>query len=405
MQYRKDEVSGNKLSILGLGCMRFPRSLADTEKMILSAIDGGVNYFDTAYIYPNSEETLGGILAKNKKREAIFLATKLPLLLCKGPDDFDKYFNRQLERLQTNYMDYYLMHNIADSAQWEKFCEWGVEKWIAEKKSAGKIRQIGFSFHGSRGEFMKVLDAYKWEFCQLQYNYSNETYQAGREGVEAAAAKGIPVIIMEPLLGGKLATGLPKEALALFAKAAIKTDVTNETTVTSATGVRELSPAAWGLRWVWNHSETTCVLSGMSSAAQLADNLEAAEHAPLSSLSEADLAVYAQVVAIFNKAYKVQCTGCNYCMPCPKGVNIPGCFAAYNASYAQNWATGMQQFFTSTASVSKQPHGPRLCVNCGKCENHCPQHLPIRKALKQVAARLEPLPIHLGLSIARRFLG
>jgi predicted aldo/keto reductase-like oxidoreductase len=385
MQYRDDNVSGNKLSILGLGCMRFSRNMAETERMILAAIEGGVNYFDTAYIYPGSEETLGAILGKHKKRESVFIATKLPLILCKGPGDFDKFFDKELERLQTGYIDYYLMHMITGSAQWEQFRGWNIEQWLAEKKRAGKIRQAGFSFHGGDGEFIKVLDAYQWDFCQIQYNYSNENFQAGKAGLLAAAAKNIPVIIMEPLLGGKLAAGLPKEAVTLFSKAN-----------------PSLTPAAWGLRWLWNQREVTCVLSGMNTAAQMEDNLRSADTA--GALTEEELAVYAEVIALFNRAYKIHCTGCNYCMPCPRGVNIPGCFAAYNASFAQSFAVGMQQFFTSTAAVSKQPCGPRLCVECGKCESHCPQHLPIRRALKQVAGHLEPLPVRLALWIARRFL-
>jgi predicted aldo/keto reductase-like oxidoreductase len=384
MQYWKDKSSGNNVSILGLGCMRFSLNMGETERMILTAIEKGVNYFDTAYMYPNSEETLGTILAKNKKRSSVFIATKLPLIMCKGADDFDKFFNKQLERLQTDYIDYYLMHMITDMDQWQMFREWGIEQWIDEKKREGKIRQLGFSFHGSCGEFLKILDAYKWDFCQIQYNYSNENYQAGKEGLKAAFAKGIPVMIMEPLLGGKLATGLPKEAAAVFAK----TDLS-------------LSHAAWGLRWLWNQEEVACVLSGMNTAAQMEENIQSAEN--FRSLTEAELTAYKDVIAIFNRAYKIQCTGCNYCMPCPKGINIPGCFSAYNTSFGQNFVTGMQQYLTSTAAVSKKPYSPRLCVECGKCESHCPQHLPIRKSLKQVAARMESLPIRFALSIARRF--
>jgi predicted aldo/keto reductase-like oxidoreductase len=384
MQYREDKVSKNRLSILGLGCMRFSRNAAETERMVLTALDGGVNYFDTAYMYPNSEETLGAILSKHKKRDSVFIATKLPLIMCKGPDDFDKFFNRELERLRTDYIDYYLMHMITDYAQWETFRGWGIEQWIAEKKQAGKIRQAGFSFHGSCGEFLKVLDSYQWDLCQIQYNYSNENYQAGKEGLKAAAAKGIPVIIMEPLLGGRLAAGLPKEAVSLFSGAD-----------------PSLSPAAWAFRWLWNQSEVTCVLSGMNTAAQMEENIRAAGDAR--PLTGAELAVYAEVTAIFGRAYRIKCTGCNYCMPCPRGINIPGCFAAYNTSFAQNFVTGMQQFLTSTAAMGKTPRTPRLCVECGKCESHCPQHLPIRRALKQVAGRMEPLPLRLALSVVRHF--
>jgi predicted aldo/keto reductase-like oxidoreductase len=385
MQFREDKISGNKLSILGFGCMRFPRDMAQTERMILTAIESGVNYFDTAYIYPGSETTLGAILAKNKKRADIYLATKLPLIMCKGADDFDKFFNAQLERLRTDYIDYYLMHMITDTAQWQIFRGWGIEQWLAEKKQAGKIRRAGFSFHGSQGEFLKILDAYTWDFCQIQYNYSDENYQAGKTGLQAAAAKGIPVIVMEPLLGGKLASGLPSEATKIFARAD-----------------SSLTPAARALRWLWNQNEITCVLSGMSTPEQAIENIRAAENAR--ALTGSELAVYAQVVGVFNKAYKIHCTGCNYCMPCPKGINIPGCFTAYNTSYAQGFVTGMQQFATSTAALGKEPHTPRQCVDCGKCENHCPQHLPIRKMLKAVSARMHNAPIRLAMAIARQFL-
>ncbi|GMO46716.1 MAG: aldo/keto reductase [Treponemataceae bacterium] len=364
--------------------MRFSRGMDETEKMILTAIEKGVNYFDTAYIYQNSEETLGTILAKNKKRQSVFIATKLPLVLCKNPADFDRFFNKELERLQTDYIDYYLMHNISDYEQWEEFNGWGIEQWIAGKKREGKIRQAGFSFHGSLGDFLKVLESRNWDFCQIQYNYSNENFQAGKQGLKAAASKGIPVIIMEPLLGGKLATGLPEEAVKVFAQ----TDPS-------------VKPAAWGLRWLWNQDEATCVLSGMSTVAQMEENIHSAE--TFRPLTVAETQAYNKVIALFSGAYKINCTGCNYCMPCPKSINIPGCFAAYNTSFAQNFITGMHQYATSTAVLSKQPHSPRFCVECGKCESHCPQHLPIRRLLKQVAGRMESLPIRFLLSIVRRF--
>ncbi|MDR2601712.1 MAG: aldo/keto reductase [Spirochaetaceae bacterium] len=382
MQYREDKVSGNKISILGLGCMRFSRNFTETERMILTAIEGGVNYFDTAYIYPNNEKTLGTVLDAHKKRGGVFIATKLPLILCKNGDDFDKFFNKQLENLKTDHIDYYLMHMITDLAQWEKLVGWGIEDWIARKKHEGRIRQAGFSFHGAFGEFIKTLNAYPWDFCQIQYNYSNENYQAGKEGLKAAFAKNIPVIIMEPLLGGRLAAGLPASAIKIFAEV-------NPT----------LTPAAWALRWLWAQNETACVLSGSNSAAQMEENLKTAEGA--GPLAENELAAYEKVKSVFAAAYKINCTGCNYCMPCPKGVNIPGCFAAYNASFAQNFKTGMQQFLTSAGLNGGSPY---FCVNCGKCETHCPQKLPVRKTLKEVARRLEPAPIHLALSIARKFL-
>jgi predicted aldo/keto reductase-like oxidoreductase len=364
--------------------MRFSANRAETERMLLAAIDGGVNYFDTAYIYPHSEETVGQILAKHGKRNAVHIATKLPLIMCRGPADFDTFFDAELARLKTDHVDYYLMHMITCMEQWALFCEWGIEDWIARKKREGKILRLGFSFHGTREEFMKVLAAYPWEFCQIQYNYSNENYQAGREGLKAAAARGIAVMIMEPLLGGKLAAGLPKEALRLFAKAA-----------------PARSPAEWGFLWLWDQREVTCVLSGTSTAAQMRENIRAAENAR--PLSAEERAVYAGVVSVFNKSYRIPCTGCNYCMPCPRGINIPGCFAAYNTSYAQGFVTGMQQYVTTTAAVGKNPRRPRLCVGCGKCESHCPQHIPIRGGLKKVTGRFEAPPLRLGLAVARRF--
>jgi predicted aldo/keto reductase-like oxidoreductase len=268
--------------------------------------------------------------------------------------------------------------------QWETFVKWGIEQWIEEKKREGKIRQLGFSYHGSHGDFLKVLESRKWDFCMIQYNYSNENFQAGKDGLKAAHSKGMPVIIMEPLLGGKLVTGLPKEAAKVFAK-------TNPA----------LTPASWGLRWLWNQEEVSCVLSGMSTVAQMEDNLRSAED--FRPLTPDELAAYKEVSRIFDASYKIHCTGCNYCMPCPKGVNIPDSFASYNTSFSQNFVTGMKQYITSIAAVGKKPSSPRLCVDCGRCEGHCPQHLPIRKSQKQVAGRMESLPIRIILSLARLF--
>jgi len=349
MQYREDKASGNKLSVLGLGCMRF-RDKAETERMILAAIESGVNFFDTAYIYPNSEKTLGEILAKHDKRKDVYIATKLPLIMCKSADDFDRFFNEQLQRLQTDYVDYYFMHSISDFAQWESFQKLGIEQWIAEKKKTGQIRQIGFSYHGTCDDFLKILDSYAWEFCMIQYNYYDENYQAGKKGLLAAAEKGVSVMIMEPLLGGRLATGLPKQAVGMFAKAD-----------------PALMPADWGFWWLWNQSEVTVAVSGMSTLQQMESNLRSADN--FRQLTDKDLGVYADVVELFRKSYKINCTSCNYCLPCPKGINIPACFSAYNTSYAQGFVTGMTLYLTSIAAIRKNPSSPRLCNECGKSKN------------------------------------
>ncbi|MDR0645291.1 MAG: aldo/keto reductase [Treponema sp.] len=392
MQYRLDKISGNRLSALGFGCMRFPRNagridMKKTESLIMDALTRGVNYFDTAYIYPGSEEALGAILEKNSVRDKAFIASKLPLIVIKSAADFDKFFTKELERLRTDYIDYYLMHMLTNKAQWDKLCAWGIEAWISEKKRSDKIRQIGFSFHGSQPEFLQILDAFPWEFCQIQYNYSDENFQAGKIGLKAAAAKGIPVIIMEPLLGGKLATGLPEEAVKIFKKAN-----------------PSLSPAGWALKWVWNHEEATIALSGMNTQAQLDDNITVAETATPGCLDEAELAVFADARAVLNASYKIHCTGCNYCMPCPKGVNIPGCFAAYNTSFVMGFVQGMKQFVTSTTPTSPQRASPSQCVQCGVCERHCPQHLPIIQNLQLVRKKMEPGWFRILIAVTRRFL-
>ena len=378
MQYRVDQRSGNKLSVLGFGCMRLPRGvggtdLKKTEQIIMQAIDKGVNYFDTAYLYAGSEQALGGVLAKNKVRDKVFIATKLPIANCKSGADFDRFFNRQLESLQTDYVDYYLMHNVNNLEQWQQLCGWGIEDWIKRQKFGGRLRQVGFSFHGAREEFLKTLDSYDWDFCQIQYNYADESFQAGVTGLRRAAEKNIPVIIMEPLLGGKLANGLPKQAAEVFHRAD-----------------PSLTPAAWGLRWLWNQPEVTVVLSGMNDGAQVEQNLQTACDSSPGMLSEREAEAYRRVVEIFKATDKVPCTGCEYCMPCPQGVNIPACFASYNASYSMGRVTGMILYTTSTAANRDKRGTASLCIQCGKCEQHCPQSIGIRSSLNEVERRMEP---------------
>ena len=382
MQYRVDPRSGNKLSALGFGCMRFPRALnaaltdrAKTEKLILSAIDRGVNYFDTAFVYPGSEEVLGDILSKNKVRDKVFIATKLPHAQCRSYEDFDDLFSAQTKRLKTDRIDYYLIHNISSVSDLEGLKKLGIERWIREKKSSGAIGRAGFSFHGAQKDFLSLLDSYEWDFCQIQYNYMNENYQAGRAGLNKAHEKGLPVIVMEPLLGGKLANGLPKEAAR----------------IQSAEG-GGLSPAAWALRWLWDQPEVTVVLSGMSSEKQLDENAETAADSSAGMLSENDLRVYSSVAEVMTKAYKLPCTGCDYCMPCPRGVNIPGCFAAYNTSFVLGFVAGITQYITGTGSSGdpEKRTGSRKCEKCGLCEKKCPQHIGIISALEDVTKRMEP---------------
>jgi len=392
VQYRLDKRSGNKLSILGFGCMRFPKSfgridLQKTEEMFMYAIDRGLNYFDTAWIYPGSEETLGAIFEKNRVREKIYIASKMPLIMVKSAADFDKFFDQSLQRLRTNYIDYYLLHMLMDMDQWQKLKSLGLEDWIARKKSSGEMRQIGFSFHGSGSEFLKIIDDYDWESCLIQYNYSDENFQAGATGLRAAAEK-MPVMIMEPLLGGKLASGLPKGAVNIFYEADA-----------------ELTPAGWALNWLWNQKEVTTLLSGMSTMDQLEENLRLAAAAQAGMIGETKKTVYASVLKLVNRACKIRCTGCNYCMPCPLGVNIPGCFAAYNTIYSLGYVEGMKQFITSIGLLSETGSSPSLCKKCGKCEPHCPQHIPIIKELVRVQRRMETWWLKLIGACGRAFLG
>lgn len=391
MQYRIDPKSHNKLSILGFGCMRFPRGLGPidmkkTEQLVMEAIASGVNYFDCAYVYPGCEEALGAVLAKNDVRQHIYIATKLPPDHCHTYEDFDRLFSIQLARLHTEYIDYYLMHNISDTSIWARLCALGIEQWIAQKKANGQIRQIGFSFHGTQDAFIALLDAYAWDFCQIQYNYVNVHYQAGEAGLKRAAAKGLPVIIMEPLLGGRLANNLPQKARAAFSHAD-----------------GQKSPAQWALQWLFDQSEVTVVLSGMNDREQLMQNVQIADECAAGMLTLADRSVYAQAVTEFQKSYKVPCTGCNYCMPCPHNVNIPGCFAAYNISYAAGMMAGLQLYFTGVSSFSPhKDYSPGLCVKCGACEKRCPQHIAIPQELERAKKRLEPLPLRAIKSIVLR---
>ena len=383
MQYRKDRY-GNPISVLGYGCMRFTQTagkidIAKTEKEILEAFHGGVNYFDTAYIYPGSEAALGEILARNGIRKQVNIATKLPHYLLKKPEDLDRCFSEELRRLKTDHVDYYLMHMLTDTKTWQRLEGLGIVQWLAEKKASGQIRQVGFSYHGNSDMFCKLLDIYDWDFCQIQYNYLDENSQAGATGLHRAAEKGLPVIIMEPLRGGRLTNTLPASAKKIIAHTS-------------------LTPAQFAFRWLWDQKEVTCVLSGMNSLDMVKENLATAEVAHPGSLTPEDRGVYTKVVAAINENIKVGCTGCRYCMPCPKGVDIPGTFAAYNRMASDGYWKALTEYFMITG-VRKDYTGPGNCIGCGKCEQHCPQHLPIRQELKNARKALEGIPYRIGRKV------
>ena len=390
MNYRQDR-HGEEISILGYGCMRFSRKgagvdIEKTEQELMAAYNAGVNYFDTAYIYPGSEAALGEILERNGIRDQVRIATKLPQYLVKNRASLDKYFEEELARLRTDRVDYYLLHHMTDIAQWERLRNLGTEDWIAEKKASGAIRNIGFSYHGNTDNFLKILAAYDWDFCQVQYNYMDETSQAGVAGVKAAAARGIPVIIMEPLRGGKLVNKLPAEAKRLMAEHPCG-----------------WSPAEWGLRWLWDQPEVTVVLSGMNSLAMVEENVRTASDAQAGVFTEDDRAFLKSILGIIREKEKVGCTGCRYCMPCPKGVDIPGIFSCYNTMYIDSKRTGRVQYF-QVVSLAAEPAFASQCVRCGKCEQHCPQSIPIRDKLQEAERALLPFPLKPLFRIARKFL-
>ncbi|MCI8320237.1 MAG: aldo/keto reductase [Dorea sp.] len=389
MQYRYDK-NGEPLSILGYGCMRFTKKggrfdVEKAERELMEAINSGVNYLDTAYIYPGSEVLLGEILERNHCRGKVKLATKLPQYLIKSENALNRYFNEQLSRLRTDFIDYYLMHMLTDAAAWEKLLRLGIKEWIAQKKAEGKIHNIGFSFHGNTEMFLKILDAYDWDFCQIQYNYMDEHTQAGRRGLKAAAEKGIPVIIMEPLRGGKLVELLPEPA-----KRKIAEDKKHRT------------PAELAFRWLWDQPEVTCVLSGMNTLEMVRENVNTASEAQAGEFAEEDFALIESVRDEIQKTMKVGCTGCGYCMPCPKGIDIPAAFRCYNRMFAEQKGSGRHEYLQVTA-FQKNMSLPESCVECGKCERHCPQHIEIRKELKRAERALLPWYYKIGVKLVRLF--
>ena len=389
MKYRFDRY-GNKISQLGYGCMRFSRKgnaidYEKAEKEVLLAIKKGVNYFDTAYIYPGSEECLGRILDENKCRDKVYIATKLPQYIMRSSKAIDKTFNEELSRLRTDHIDYYLMHMFTDYAEWEHLKTLGIEDWIKRQKTEGRIRNIGFSYHGETEMFLKILNAYDWDFCQIQYNYLDEHTQAGKRGLQAAAKKGIPVIIMEPLRGGKL-VNLPdkaREALAADSKG--------------------YTPAELGLRWLWNQPEVSCVLSGMNSEDMVNENIRIAAEAEPGHFTEEDMKTVEQIKRIIREREKVGCTGCRYCMPCPAGVDIPGNFYYYNLMYMEKKSSARFEF-AQNMGLRKEPGFASQCIGCGKCEKHCPQHINIREKLKEADRHLRPLPYKIGIGAARKIM-
>lgn len=393
MLYREMGKTGDKVSILGYGCMRFPKKngkidLERTERQIIQAIEQGVNYFDTAWIYHGgrSESILGDVLAKGY-RDKVFIATKLPLYNIYSIEDMNNILHNQLKKLRTECIDYYLLHALSDMGGWERLKRLGIMEFAEKAKKEGKIRWFGFSFHGDKEDFKSILDDYPWDFCQIQYNYIDENFQAGKEGLEYAASKGIGVVIMEPLRGGSLVGSMPKEIQRIWDSSEVKR-----------------TPADWALRWLWNQPAVTVVLSGMNEEAHIEENTRLAGEVLPNSLKEDELELYEKVKGQYYKLMKVGCTGCGYCMPCPAGVDIPFCFSYYNARHFFGAKNARWQYIGFTGGVmGGKPSYASLCKECGKCEKVCPQHLPIKDKLKEVASDMEPSIIKPALWMARKY--
>lgn len=397
MLYRKVLKNGDELSILGFGCMRLPvkEDGKIDEKRAISqvryAIDKGVNYVDTAWPYHmgESEPFLGRALADGY-REKVKIATKLPSWLVESREDMDKFLNTQLERLKTDHIDYYLVHGIAGEA-WDKLEALDVIDFLDKAKNDGRIINVGFSFHGSVGDFKRIVDAYPWTFCQIQYNFMDENNQAGTEGLKYAASKDLGIIVMESLLGGNLVNPVPPEVEEIWNEAKVKR-----------------TPAEWALRWVWNHPEVTVVLSGMNMEAHIEENLKIADEAYPNSLTEAEIQLVKKVEQKYRELMKTGCTGCRYCVPCPYGVDIAGCFEIYDNFYLSgNEKEAKLMYAAKPGGIIRGdvPGYASQCMQCGQCVEKCPQHLDIPTFLKAVAEEFEGKDLRGWKVIAKKAFG
>lgn len=391
MQYRVVPKNGDSLSALGFGAMRLPmkRGRIDEERatrLIRSAIDQGINYIDTAFPYHGgeSEKFLGRAL-QDGYREKVKIATKLPPWSVNSREDMEKILSIQLKRLQTDCIDYYLLHSL-NAGTWKKLLDLDVIAFLESVRDSGKIKNIGFSFHGDRKTFFEIIDAYDWTFCQIQYNYLDEQNQAGTEGLQYAASKQIAVMIMEPLRGGMLADKLPKEVHTI-----LEHDGPSKTA------------AGWALSWIWNHPEVTVVLSGLNDENHLTENIRICETATPDSLSDSELRMMGSVRDAFSRLMKVPCTGCSYCMPCPFGVNIPQCFYFYNQYHMLPNKLITRGFYgMQLMGGMGDPAHASLCRSCGKCAPKCPQRIAIPDEIKKVGKTMDGLPTKLILMIAKR---
>ncbi|GAB6126249.1 aldo/keto reductase [Humidesulfovibrio idahonensis] len=394
MLYRTMPKTGDKLSILGFGCMRLPMAggIIDDARAIAqvrSAIDQGVNYIDTAWPYHGGEsEPFVGRALRDGYRDRVRLATKLPSWMIKTRADMDRYLNAQLTRLETGRIDYYLVHSL-DGELWDKLMALGILEFLDTAKQDGRIVNAGFSFHGLATDFTRIVDAYPWEFCQIQYNYLDQSFQAGTAGLKYAASKGLGVVIMEPLRGGLLARPTPPPAVAAIWDQASP----------------RRSPVEWALRWVWNHPEVTVVLSGMNEEAHVEQNLAMAGEAHAGSLSDGELALVDRAARTYHELMQVGCTGCGYCMPCPAGVDIPKSFSFFNSMYLSGEREAMRMFYLLSVDgglIHEKSGLASECVKCGQCLEKCPQQIQIPDMLERVVEEMEGDDLRERAAMARQ---
>jgi len=400
MQYRTMPKSKDKLSVLGFGCMRLAsegeislRSAIDVEtakRQIVHAIENGVNYLDTAYPYHrgDSERFLGEHILKDY-RDKVYIATKLPCFSISKKEKIEEIFNKQLEKLQVDVIDYYLLHAL-DGGMWGKMKRLGIIDFMDRIKHEGKIRHMGFSFHGSHEDFKRVADEYDWDFAQVQYNILDENYQAGTEGIRYAASKNMGIIVMEPMRGGSLVGKMPESVVEVYRSAPI-----------------QKSPADWAFSWIYDHPEVTVVLSGMNEDKHIEENIAIASRAKANAMNDMEKQIIHQAKGAFNSALTIGCTGCKYCLPCPEGINIPDALKNLNNSHMFNKREAWMYHvaYNGVQTPDGKPHWAGSCVGCGVCEERCPQHLPIRDGLKQAAGELEGPVAKVLAAVMRRFFG
>ncbi len=382
MLYREMGKTGEKVSILGFGCMRLPirgsYDIIDVPKaseLLDHALDQGINYLDTAYPYHgistsqggSSEIFLGEYLSESGRREEVNLATKLPTWLLEDEEDPDNFLTEQLKRLQTDYIDFYLLHSIKEK-QWFHLEDLGVLDFLDSAVADGRIKYTGFSFHDEADFFKEVVDSYNWDLCQIQYNYLDENIQAGKDGLQYAAENGLGMVIMEPLKGGVLANCVPIEVQEIWDESQV-----------------QRKPAEWALRYLWDIPDISVVLSGMNNMNQLQENINTADHGLPNSMTLDEKKIMEEVKKVYQGKIRVECSACGYCMPCPSGINIPQCFSYLNqAEMLEDDSNVRTQYYF----MLKETEMAGNCLECGLCEEICSQHIPIREKLREVARKM-----------------